>query len=75
MYIVPRWVFALALYIFVVLLIFAIRPSIFFTQDGKIKPLGVGFKEGKSVFALSFFLPLTAFLCYYIGISVRLALT
>lgn len=75
MYIVPRWVFAIVLYIFTVLLIFAIRPSLFFTPDGKMKPLGVGFKEGKSVFALSLFLPLIAFLCYYIGISIRLALT
>jgi hypothetical protein len=75
MYIVPRWIFAISLYIFVVLLIFATRPSIFFTTDGKIKPLGVGLREGKSIFGLSLFLPLIAVFCYFIGISIRLALT
>ena len=60
MYILSRWVFAVVLYIFVVLVVFAIKPSIFFSDDGTIKSLGVGFKEGKSVFALSLFLPLIA---------------
>ena len=75
MYILPRWVFAIALYIFVVLIIFALKPSLFFKDDGTIKPLGVGFKEGNSVFGLSLFLPLVALICYYIGITIRLALT
>lgn len=75
MYILPRWLFAIALYLFVVLIIFALKPSLFFEDDGTIKPVGVGFKEGKSVFGLSLFLPLIALLCYYIGITIRLAIT
>jgi len=74
MYIVPRWVLAISIYIFIVLIIFATRPSVFFTKEGRIKPLGVGFKDGKSVFALPITLPIIALLCYYIGISIRLAL-
>jgi hypothetical protein len=75
MYIVPNWLFAIIIYTFIILIIFLTKPSVFFTKEGKVKSLGVGFKDGKSVFALPLALPILALLSYYISITIKLGLS
>lgn len=75
MIVLHRLIIALILYVFCILLIFATRPSLMFKADGSPKEFGVGLIDGKSIFALSFVLPVLAFICYFVSCIVQIAVT
>lgn len=63
---IPRIIVAVVLYTFIVLLLLAVKPSLMFDAEGKPKPLGVGMKDGYSIFAPSFSFPLFAVMSYLV---------
>lgn len=64
---IPRWIVALVLYLLIVLLLFATKPSLMFAQDGRMKEFGVGLSKGKSLFAPALMLPILAVVCFFIA--------
>lgn len=68
---IPRWLFALTIYILIVYLLITLQPSLMFDSYGKPKEFGVGISEGKSIFAPSFAFPVIAILCYYISSIIQ----
>jgi hypothetical protein len=64
---IPRWIVALVLYLLIVLLLFAIKPALMFSQDGRMKDFGIGLSNGKSVFAPAVLLPILAVFCFFIS--------
>ena len=67
---IPRWIVALILYLLIVLLLFATKPSIMFDKNGKIKEFGIGLSQGKSLFAPAVVLPILAVFCFFIATLV-----
>ena len=68
---IPRWLFALTLYVLVLYLIITLQPSLMFDSYGKPKEFGIGINEGKSVFAPSLIFPILAIVCYYIASIIQ----
>jgi hypothetical protein len=62
----------LTLYIAIVALLLYTKPSLMFDNDGKPKPFGVGFAQGRSVFAPSVMFPLIALILYIMIAWARL---
>ena len=61
-----RWILSLFVYFIIVFILLLIKPSLMFDSNGQMKPFGVGFEDGKSVFSPIFVFPLLAFLSYFI---------
>ena len=74
MFYVSRWLFAIVLYLILVLLILATKPAIMFDAQGAPKPFGVGIAEGWSVLALPVVLPALAILSYFLAAFLDLAM-
>jgi len=68
---IPRWLFALTLYVLVLYLIITLQPSLMFDSYGKPKEFGIGIHEGKSVFAPAIVFPVLAIVCYYISSIIQ----
>ena len=68
---IPRWLFALTLYILIIYLLITLQPSLMFDSYGKPKEFGIGSNEGKSVFAPAFVFPVLAILCYFISSIIQ----
>ena len=69
-----RWMVAMIMYVFIVLLILAVRPALMFDEHGQPKPFGVGMDDGHhTVFALSIMFPILALVCFVISAVVDLA--
>lgn len=75
MIVLQRLIVALLLYIFAVMTIFAVKPSLMFDANGKPKDFGVGLTEGRSVFALGIMLPILAVLSYIVACTIQFAVT
>mgnify|MGYP003344320466 CR=1 FL=1 len=64
---IPRWIVALVLYLLIILSLFATKPALMFSENGKIKDFGVGLSKGKSIFAPAVSFPILAVLCFFIA--------
>lgn len=71
---IPRWLFALTLYVLIIYLIITLQPSIMFDSYGKPKQFGIGTNEGKSVLAPAFIFPIIAIICYFIASMIQFIL-
>jgi hypothetical protein len=65
MFLTSRWVFAMILYVLIIILLIQLKPSLMFDSYGKPKEFGIGFREGKSIFAPIVVFPILALLCYF----------
>lgn len=70
----PRWIVALVLYLLIILLLFAIKPAIMFTNDGKPKDFGIGLTQGKSILAPCVFFPILAIFCFFMATIIYVAI-
>ena len=68
---IPRWLFALILYIMSIYLLITLQPPLMFDSYGKPKEFGIGTNDGKSVFAPSFVFPVLAIICYFIASIIQ----
>jgi hypothetical protein len=75
MVVIPRWLFALTLYVLIIYLIIRLQPALMFDTYGKPKDFGIGFKDGKSVFAPVVIFPVIAILCYFISSIIQFTLS
>ena len=75
MIIIPRWLFAFTLYALIIYLLITLQPALMFDSYGKPKEFGIGFSEGKSVFAPAFTFPVIAILCSFISSIMQFVLT
>ena len=51
----------------IILSLFATKPALMFSENGKIKDFGVGLSKGKSIFAPAVSFPILAVLCFFIA--------
>jgi len=59
-----RVIYAVLFYILLIMLIIISKPSVLFTDEGGIKPFGIG--EDKTMFSLGVFTVVLAILSFYI---------
>lgn len=66
-----RLLFAIILYIIIVVTIVFTKPAIMFNSKGEIKKWGLERDENTSIFSLMVVLPLIAIVCYYVGACIE----
>jgi len=71
---IPRWLFAVTIYVLIIYLIITLQPAIMFDSYGKPKEFGIGSTDGKSVLAPAFVFPILALLCYFIASMIQFVL-
>ena len=71
---IPRWLFALTLYVLIIYLIITLQPAMMFDPYGKPKEFGIGVSDGKSVLAPAFVFPIIAIICYFIASMIQFIL-
>ena len=65
MLVVQRWHIALVLYLILVLVLLALRPSVMFDANGNPKSFGLANDETTSTMAPAFVFPILAILVFY----------
>lgn len=66
-----RLLFAIILYIIIVVTLIFTKPAIMFNSNGEIKKWGLERDENTSTFSLMVVLPVIAIMCYYVAACVE----
>lgn len=69
---IPRLFTVISLYIMIVVGLIVTQPACMFDVEGHPKPFGLGFADGKSVFAPCVMFPLIGILMYILVIWFKL---
>lgn len=71
---VSKWGVAIAMYLFVIMTLFAVRPALMFDASGNPKPVGLGLKDGYSFLGPAVGFPILAILCYFAAVWIHVVL-
>lgn len=61
-----RVLYALDIYLLVVILIMVSKPALFFNKDDSVRPFGTGAGENRTVFSLGIAVAIIAIASYYL---------